>query len=446
MSSVDILCFRRDLRTNDNPILSFDTPSLPIFIFDTDILSTLSRDDKRVSFIFDTVLSLKKQLKNIGLDLAIFYGSVDWVFEYISKYYTINTIYASSDEDTYSISRDTKIKQKFNLKILKDNFLLDKNIYNQEGGVYKVFTPYYKKVLPLLEQNIYTYKYVQKSLVPFEYDSIITQDGIKPLHISSINFNQVNINIPQVSDTLKSFITKVANYEQNRDFPSIDGSSKLGVHLRFGTVSIREVFDIFLNIQGGAVFVKELIWREFYNYIFYHFPHSKTQNFLNVNIKWDTNEEMLQKWQYGNTGIPIVDAGMRELLSTGHMHNRVRMIVASFLCKDLCIDWKEGEKWFAKHLFDYESCSNVGSWQWCASSGVDAMPYFRIFNPYLQAKKFDKDGEYITKWVKEYKNLTPKQLHNEEFLLSANLFAPYQQPMVNHKFASSKFVTIYKTI
>lgn len=286
----------------------------------------------------------------------------------------------------------------------------------------------------------------------FDYDVIHRIQNGKavrlPIAMESIGFEMPD-DVPErrkPTDIFEDFRGKFGGYETFRDFPAIDHTTHIGLPLRFGIQSVREVFGSLFKLQKEGVdtayFVRELVWREFYNTLFYHFPASETENFQPVSVAWENDDERFAAWCEGRTGVPLVDAGMRELLATGHMHNRVRMVVASFLTKNLLIDWKMGEAWFAKYLLDYEASSNVGSWQWAASTGADAVPYFRLFNPYTQAKKFDKDAGYIKRWVPELAVLAPVKIHDEVWL-GAYPVEGYVTPIVSTKGAAERFKACY---
>lgn len=405
MQQSTLFWFRRDLRLKDNHglfnALKSGRPVVCLFIFDTNILSRLEKKDPRVEFIHNSIVELKNELEEHGSTLDIRIGDPEKIFPHLIRIYNIRQVIANHDYDAYSISRDSKIKElledhniKFNT--FKDSVIFEKKeIFTIQGNPYTVFTPYSKKWKESIKFNKVT-----------QYKSELLLNNLEkcePRSIPSINdlgFEKTNIDIP----IKKLSIEMLKNYDRTRDFPSLkNGTSKLGVHLRFGTVSIRECVNFALSFNN--TWLNELIWRDFYIQILYNFPHSATQSFKKDydKIKWENNLELFQKWCEGKTGFPLIDAGMRELNSTGFMHNRVRMLVASFLCKNLRIDWRWGERYFAKKLLDYELASNVGNWQWAAGSGVDAAPYFRIFNPTLQIEKFDNQHLYIKKWIPELK-------------------------------------------
>ncbi len=410
--------FRRDLRLSHNTALHEAMRSgqqiLPVFIFDTDILSELPADDARVTCIHQSVESINEQLKDRGSSLAAFHGKPKEIFEYIICNEKITAVYANDDYEPYAINRDSEIAEllhqhQIGFKRYKDHVIYEKSeILKNDGSPYVVFTPYSKKWLEKYHSER------PKSLNSEDADFV--KHRYPFLSLPEIGFRSSAIKVP-------AFITP-ADYKLTRDYPSIS-TTRLGPHLRFGTVSIREVAENAL--QNDAALLRELIWRDFFIQILWHFPHTATLSFKKEydKIPWRQNEADFKRWCDGTTGYPIVDAGMRELNSTGFMHNRVRMIVAGFLCKHLLIDWRRGEAYFASKLIDYELASNVGNWQWAAGSGVDAAPYFRIFNPITQALKFDRHSEYIRKWVPE--------LGTDE----------YPQPMIEHKEARERALQVY---
>jgi deoxyribodipyrimidine photo-lyase len=426
MNKATIFWFRRDLRLHDNVglfyALSKSNTVYPIFIFDKDITNNLNKDDYRLNFIKEQIKFMNKKLKKHECSINIFYGKPLDVFKNIISKTKIERVVFNKDYEPYAIKRDDTVKElmtKNNIEILsyKDHVIYEENeVVKKNGDPYVVYTPYSRKwISKFNDQEIVTYhsdeylnnlKSLNKTL---KINEIPFSSSLTPL---DLNFNE---------DIIK-------NYERDRNFPSINATSKLGVHLRFGTKSVRELV-LRSNFCENKTFLKELIWREFFIQILWHFPHTVNKCFKEKyeNVEWINDNENFIKWCEGNTGYPIVDAGMRELNSTGFMHNRVRMITASFLCKHLLIDWRKGEKYFASKLFDYEQASNVGNWQWVAGCGVDAAPYFRIFNPIEQLKKFDKQKNYVRKWVPEYDSES------------------YVDPIIDHKYARERCLNAYKT-
>ena len=422
-----IFWFRRDLRLNDNIGLYHALTSvdevLPIFIFDEAILSQLPKDDARVTFIHDRLTTIQHQLKEIGKSLAVFYGNPIEIFEKLIREQKINSVYINHDYEPYSRKRDKEIYQLFKehaieFKTSKDQVIFEKSeVVKDDGLPYVVYTPYSRK---------WKEKFKTIELVHYESEkklAEISNHSYPFLSLKEIGFEPSPIKVApfDISDKL------ISNYEATRNFPAVKGTSMLGIYLRFGAVSIRKMVAKAIE-NNNETFWNELIWREFFMQILWHFPHTINKSFKEKYdaIRWNNNETDFKNWCEGKTGYPIVDAGMRELNTTGHMHNRVRMIVASFLCKHLLIDWRWGEAYFALKLLDYEQASNIGNWQWSAGSGVDAAPYFRIFNPTEQIKKFDKDWKYIKKWVPEVET------------------SAYAKPIVDHKEARERCLKVYK--
>jgi deoxyribodipyrimidine photo-lyase len=422
-----IFWFRRDLRLDDNTALyqalKNNNEVLPIFIFDTSILEKLEKNDARVTFIHAQLTLIHEKLNKIGKNIAVFHGKPLEIFKELIGKHKIKNVYCNHDYEKYAIERDFSIQeylQENNISFYsyKDQVIFEKNeVVKEDGKPYLVFTPYSNKwKLKLLENPI---------------EMLPSQDLLKNITTHSYNLKSLGeIGFMQSSISIKPFVLNnqlVENYEEKRNFPALESTSYLSLYLRFGVVSIRHLV-LYANQFKEKTFLNELIWREFFMQILFHFPHTVTQSFKVQydGIKWENNEVLYQKWCEGKTGFPLVDAGMRELNVTGFMHNRVRMVVASFLCKDLLIDWRWGEAYFAKKLLDFELSSNVGNWQWAAGSGVDAAPYFRIFNPEEQLKKFDKDRKYCKKWIPELET------------------SYYSKPIVNHAEMRVKCLEMYK--
>ena len=422
-AEISIFWFRRDLRLNDNTALhhalASGTSVLPVFIFDENILGELERDDPRVNFIHRTLESIHGQLVKMVSSLLCLKGNPMTIWKGLIGKYEIRQVYFNRDYEPYALDRDEKIEKlltanRIGLKTYKDHVIFEPNeILKKDGSPYTVYTPYKNKWLENFNaktlvsnavkdnfQNFHTAKYRFPTLSEIGFHS-------SPKKIKEIDFAQLD------------------EYDQVRDFPKRD-TTHLGPHLRFGTVSIRKIISKLS--PSHATFLSELIWREFFVQILFHFPFVVHRSFKVKydNIEWRNNESEFQLWCEGKTGYPMVDAGMRQLNATGYMHNRVRMVTASFLCKHLLIDWRWGEAYFAKHLMDYELASNNGNWQWVAGTGCDAAPYFRVFNPSEQLKKFDKELEYIKKWIPEYGK------------------SSYSEPMVDHKMARNRALETYK--
>jgi deoxyribodipyrimidine photo-lyase len=428
MDTISLFWFRRDLRLHDNVALYHALQSeekiLPIFIFDIDILEKIPKNDARISFIHKELNIMNEHLQSFEAGINMFHGNPKEVFQSLIEKYHIVKVFTNHDYEPYAIKRDLEIKEllasnTIEFHTYKDQVIFERNeITKKDGTPYVVYTPYSKKWMEAYHINAQK-NYPSEDLLSGFYSSV------KPtvLTLDDIGFTETKIPIKNYI-----FNSRIINeYEETRNFPALDNTSKLGPHLRFGTVSIRQMASR-ADAQENKIFLKELIWREFFMQILWHFPNTHKDSFKSKydRINWRNNEEEFKKWCNGTTGYPMVDAGMRQLNETGFMHNRVRMLVGSFLCKHLLIDWRWGEAYFAEKLHDYEMSSNVGNWQWVAGTGVDASPYFRIFNPTSQIQKFDKELKYIQKWVPDFQELT------------------YPTPMVEHKFARERCLKVYK--
>ena len=412
-----VFWFRRDLRLDDNlglnAALSSGLKVIPIFIFDTEIINKLEKNDLRIKMIHAALVKLNDAMLGNRCNVGMYLGNPKAVFESLLKKYKIKSVYTNRDYEPYALERDKSIKsflEKKNVtyKSFKDQVIFEKDeVVKDDGNPYKVYTPYSRKWIETLNaRGFETCKSETKlnSLASLE---------LPYLTLKEIGFDEKKFDIPLFNIDYKT----IEKYEETRNFPYLNSTSRIGAHLRFGFVSIRKLVEK-AHKKSNKTYLKELIWREFFMQILWHFPYTQEKSFKPKydRIKWLNNDEEFKKWCEGNTGYPLVDAGMRELNQTGFMHNRVRMLVGSFLCKHLLIDWRWGEKYFAKKLLDYEMSSNVGNWQWVAGCGVDASPYFRIFNPKEQIKKFDKDFKYIKKWVPEFQSsLYPKEIIDHKF-------------------------------
>lgn len=425
---IHVFWFRRDLRLDDNKglyaALDSDVPVLLIFIFDTHILDDLEeKDDARVTFIHSELNKINESLIEKGSGLKVYYGKPEEVWEGILNTYDVKSVYTNNDYEPYALKRDKQIKKlcesygaKFQL--FKDHVIFEPHeILKDDGTPYRVFTPYSKKWREKLSNQ-----YLESDPSALYFSNFYPLDPTDIISLEEMGFEASSLEMP--SDTVSDHTLK--SYNDQRNFPAKKGTSRLGIHLRFGTISIRKLAQ--QSKDKSFTYLNELIWREFYQMILWHFPHVVDQNFNKKYdaVEWRVNEEEFNAWCHGKTGYPIVDAGMRELNATGFMHNRVRMIVASFLTKHLMHDWRLGEAYFAKKLLDYELASNNGGWQWAAGTGTDAQPYFRIFNPESQTKKFDPELKYIKKWVPEFQELS------------------YPKPIVEHKFARERCLDRFK--
>ncbi|MEX0997330.1 MAG: deoxyribodipyrimidine photo-lyase [Flavobacteriaceae bacterium] len=426
---VNIFWFRRDLRLDDNvgfyKALNGKFPVLPIFIFDSEILEQLPKDDARVTFIFDNLQAMRKKLQDIyGSSIAIYHGKPLEVFKEIIQDFEIQNVITNRDYEPYALKRDQEIEEFLSKKDIdfytfKDQVVFEKDeVVKDDGKPYLVYTPYMRK---------WKERFKEHSLEVYETKTLlkncIENSRLPNLSLNDMGFEKSKIKVPDY-DLSK---TMIQDYENTRNFPDKDATSHLSPHLRFGTVGIRQVVKKAIA-EKNETFWNELIWREFFMQILWHFPETQTEAFKKKydRIVWRNNEAEFEKWKTGTTGYPLVDAGMRQLNETGWMHNRVRMLVGSFLCKHLLIDWRWGEAYFAEKLLDYEMSSNVGNWQWVAGCGVDAAPYFRIFNPTTQIEKFDKEKTYIKKWIPEFGSNS------------------YPDEMVNHKEARERALSTYK--
>lgn len=422
---ITVFWFRRDLRLEDNVglfhALKSDFPVFPMFIFDTEILRRREeKKDRRVDYIHQALSSIHSELNQIGANLHTLIGKPLEVFDSISSEFDIQGIFCNRDYEPEAITRDTEIYNFFKardipFKAYKDQVIFDRNdILKSDGTPYSVYTPYSKQWrTKLTEKDIQTF--------PISFSNILPEKTAEIYSLKDIGFEKTDI----VFHTPKLDAQIIDTYHKHRDFPAKQGTTKLGIALRFGTISIRKC--VAFALVHNQTWLSELIWREFFMQILYHYPKVVRFSFKEKydHINWRNNEGEFKLWCEGKTGYPLVDAGMRQLNETGYMHNRVRMVVASFLCKHLLIDWRWGEAYFAKNLNDYDLSANNGNWQWAAGSGCDAAPYFRVFNPQLQTEKFDKDLKYIRKWIPE-------------------LYSPkYPDPMVDHKFARGRALVVY---
>jgi deoxyribodipyrimidine photo-lyase len=423
---INIFWFRRDLRLDDNTgldaVLNSELPVLPVFIFDTNITSELNAEDPRISFIYNMLSSINSKLQKYGSSIYIRKGDPEKIWKELIASFNINAVYINKDYEPYAIKRDLSIEVLLNKKQIpllrfKDQVIFEEiEILKPDYRPYTIFTPYKNRWLKRFKG----------------------EELLRPVSASKQNhsYHKFSSSFPSIEELgfRQSFmkvrpfdISVIKLYDKYRNIPSIDKTSYLGPHLRFGTVSLRKIVSVAL--KENEFFLNELIWREFFMQILFSFPGVVTDNFKSKynGIQWRNNEAEFEKWCKGETGYPLVDAGMRQLSKTGYMHNRVRMITAGFLCKHLLIDWRWGEAYFAEKLLDYELSSNNGNWQWAAGTGCDAAPYFRIFNPYAQQIRFDPKKEYIRKWVEDLEK------------------PDYPKPMIDHNFAQKRAISVYKS-
>lgn len=443
-NKIAICWLRRDLRLEDNAALyhalKSGWPVLPLFIYDRNILDELEdRADARVAFIHDTLQTIKTRLQDQGSDLLVKYDEPTAAWQEILEEWSVGAVYTNRDYENYAIQRDRSIAEllqehDISLHTYKDHVIFEADeVEKKAGGVYTVFTPYSRtwkaklatrmsRVVEEGQTKDISYYFKQYPTEQYFTAFAETEKELWYPALAEMDFKPTKIDIP--APTVKRGL--VRTYDETRNFPAINGTSRLGVHFRFGTISIRQKARMAQRLN--ETFLNELIWRDFYAQILSAFPKVGTESFRAEYdaIEWRNNEDEFAAWCAGQTGYPIVDAGMRELNTTGYMHNRVRMIVASFLTKHLLIDWRWGERYFAAKLLDYDLASNNGGWQWAAGCGTDAAPYFRVFNPTSQMEKFDKDKKYVRRWVPEYG--TPD----------------YPDPIVDHKMARERCLAVYK--
>lgn len=425
--TVAVCWFRRDLRMQDNAAfyhaLKSSLPVLPVFIFDKNILDNLSnKQDKRVNFIHNELTFLNNSVNKYGSSFLVIHDTPLAAFKTIEEQFIVKTVFTNEDYEPYAISRDKELKDFFNEKNIPFHFYKDQVIFEKseimkpDGSPYHVFTPY---------SNLWLKHFNELTLPSYPseklLDNLLQTNPLPIPSLKEIGFEETEIDLLP----LKIDKETLEEYDQKRNIPGIDGTSHVSIHLRFGTISIRDLARTANKLN--QVYLKELIWREFFMMLLYHYPRVVNQNFNSKYdfIKWRNDENEFKKWCAGETGFPLVDAGMRQLNKTGWMHNRVRMVVAGFLCKDLLIDWRWGEAYFAEKLLDYELSSNNGNWQWAAGTGADAAPYFRVFNPTTQISKFDTKLTYIKTWIDSFR-------------------PGYLPEMVDHGFARKRALEVYK--
>jgi len=420
---------RRDLRITDNAglykALKNGVPVQPVFIFDSTILDHLPKNDQRVLFIHRELAALKKHYQELGSDLLIVVGNPIEKIPELAKRFNAEAVYTNRDYEPYALQRDKYLfdllkQQSVELIGAKDHVIFEKHeVVKQDGKPYTIFTPYMRR----WKEHLTSFHTKSYPVEAYTDNLRKVSDPFEDVSLQELGFS--DIQTVEFPDRIPA-VEIIRNYHETRDLPALNGTSRMSLHLRFGTVSIRELTRVALI--NGEKYLNELIWRDFYQMIIFHFPHSVTNSFKPEydRIEWEYNEDHFLSWCEGKTGYPLVDAGMRELNATGHMHNRVRMVVASFFTKHLLLDWRLGERYFAEKLLDFELASNVGGWQWAAGSGCDAAPYFRVFNPTLQQEKFDPKFDYIRKWVPEFGT------------------SSYPQPIINHVFARERVLARYK--
>ncbi|MEJ6759516.1 MAG: deoxyribodipyrimidine photo-lyase [Flavobacteriales bacterium] len=429
MQSISIFWFRRDMRLEDNAALwkalKSETPVLPIFVFDKDILSNLEDStDSRVTFLHRTIESLDQQLKQLGSGLKVFYSRPEEVMQELSLTYDVKQVFFNRDYEPYALERDLKVASFWKdqgVEVIggKDHVIFEKNeVVKADGTPYLVYSPYAKAW-----RKLFTAEHSKPYPNQEYFGNFLKWSGEEPISLGDMGFQPTQIELPELE--IRSDI--ISKYDETRNFPANKRSTtRIGLHLRFGTLSIRQVARDAQILND--TFLSELIWRDFFQMALYFFPESREKSIKPKYdaIPWVNNESHFEAWCNGKTGYPMVDAGMRELNSTGYMHNRVRMVVASFLTKHLLIDWRWGEAYFAEKLLDFDLASNIGGWQWASGSGLDAAPYFRVFNPTTQLEKFDKQRVYVNRWIPELDT------------------SYYPDPIVDHKWARERCLSTYK--
>lgn len=454
------LCWlRRDLRLHDNAALASSLeagPTTLVFVFDSYILEKLkNKSDRRVTFIYQSLAAMEKELNKKGSSLVVRYGKPDEEILKVCKEFKIQKVFMNRDYEPYAKKRDELVGKNLKaagigLETFKDSVYFEKHeVLTGSNSIYKVFTPYKNKWLETFEgsgRTISNFECKLKNLHPFtNKKNILTHDWYE-----EIGFKEtpplLTGGTSEALKRLKLFQKVIHDYREGRNFPSIDGTSLISVYIRFGNISIRDLVRASLEEknEGSTTWLSELIWRDFYQVILDEFPEIEHKAFKPQydKIKFLGSEADYKAWCKGQTGVPVVDAAMRCLNETGMMHNRLRMIVASFLCKILLVDWRKGEHYFAEHLLDYDLAANNGGWQWSSSSGCDAQPYFRIFNPYTQSEKFDKDGEFIKKWVPELKAASKKDIHRPDALK----FPAYPAPIADYEKNRGRCLEMYSVV
>ncbi|MBN8827945.1 MAG: deoxyribodipyrimidine photo-lyase [Sphingobacteriia bacterium] len=470
--SLTICWLRRDLRLHDHKPLHYASQEgksfLPIFIFDKEILSRFTnKNDRRLSFIANTIIDLNKELKSYNSEILVFYGRPIEIIPNLCKVLNANKVFAGKDFEPQTIERDSTVehlllKNNIELKLSVDHLLQNpKDILKKDGTPFKVFTPFSKAWrMSLIKEDYANYRPNLKRTLPVDskLKNTIQNAGLNLVNTTSaekmlkeVGYNFIEDKIWTTHDAknkLAEWSFNIPKYKETRNYLYLDGTSRLSPYLRFGLISIRECFRYALEYPGAGsdMWINELIWREFYANVLYHFPYTQNLEFLKPlqgKINWQRNEEHFKLWCEGKTGFPVVDAAMRQLKVMGWVHNRARMITASFMCKNLLLDWRLGEEYFAQNLMDYDLASNVGGWQWSASTGTDAQPYFRVFNPILQGQKFDADGIYVKTYVQELKDYKGTNIHEPQ---KDGLFNKYYEPIVDLDITRKRAIETFKAI
>jgi len=447
--------FRRDLRLHDNTALiqalSASQSVIPCFIFDNrQIENNPYKSNHCLQFMVKSLQDLDLQLRKVNSKLYYFHGIAEEIIEKLIREQQVEAVFVNRDYTPFSKMRDSNIKLicdkcQIDFHSLGDALLHEpEDIFKSNHQPYTIFTPFFHKAssLPVRAPQKNSHQHYFHSAISFEDKHMMEQ--LEKYDSKTLRVNGGREEGLQLLRNIKS----LTDYQKTRDIPALHGTTTLSAHNKFGTLSIREVYSAIRYYFGEHhSLIKELYWRDFFTHIAFHFPHVFTRSFQQKfsSLQWSKNENHFQRWCEGSTGFPIVDAGMRELNATGFMHNRVRMITASFLVKDLHINWQWGEKYFAQKLVDYDPAVNNGNWQWAASTGCDAQPYFRVFNPWLQQKKFDPHCLYIKQWIPELANSPTNTIHALSEKIAGSV-ADYPAPMVNHAKESKKAVTLYRSI
>lgn len=463
-SPTTLVWFRRDLRVFDHRALQYAVqqkrPIVALFIFDREILDPLPNEDRRLTFIHETVAELKASLAEKGVPLYVLEGLPKNIIPELADKIGAVEVVSAEDYEPDAIMRDAAVAQR--LEVLgiaftqvKDQVIFAKNeVMTQKETPFHVFTPYYRRWMAKLyagaidcQQDNWAQLADNQKALPAAF-----QPPPEMPTLEALGFTPQTLLLSGVETSaqalLEDFLTRIDRYHLARDFPSKKGVSYLSVHVRFGTLSIRHLVTLALEAdnEGAQVWLKELVWREFYQQFLTHYPNVVRESFKEEyrDLKWENNEAWFECWKAGQTGYPLIDAAMRQLLHSGYMHNRLRMIVASFLVKDLLIDWRWGEAWFAKMLLDFDLAANNGGWQWAASTGCDAQPYFRIFNPITQSEKFDPSGDFIRRYVPEIAHLDNKSIHAPWLSKTHKKPLNYPDPIVDHKTQRLKALELFK--
>jgi deoxyribodipyrimidine photo-lyase len=449
--AASLFIFRRDLRIDDNSALNqaiaCSKAVLPCFIFDPrQINHHPYHSQPALQFMRQSLADLRQSFQQLDAELALYEGLPAVVIKQVFQQHRIKAVFVNRDYTPFSRLRDNELAQAcrdlgIDFHSVPDYLLTEpEQAVKSNGSPYHVFTAFYNNAR----------QFVVPLPTRLEKASFIKLEDEFTSDLSDFLQNDTSTNAftggRQRALAILASLDKLADYQMQRDYPALDATSQLSAHLKFGTCSVREVYYAIIQYLGAEhPLLRQLYWRDFFTHIAYHYPHvfGKAFNSRYDNLVWDNNRVQFDRWANGTTGFPIVDAGMRELNATGFMHNRVRMIVASFLTKDLHISWRWGERYFAQHLVDYDPCVNNGNWQWAASTGCDAQPYFRIFNPWLQQQKFDPECTYIYRWIPELKGFPPNIIHNWHSKNSGNL---YPAPMVDHAKESKIAKERYKNL